>query len=114
MNDFRVTLTGPAYLLDALEAVFRTCGIATERGLESSYDGVAVSVPALYAVASREVLARCISAHRLQEKAPHKVTYFVSGKGSRVIQDYSAPAIAAALAQAQHLSYEVPPEVPRV
>jgi hypothetical protein len=106
MNEFRVTLTGSADLLDALETLFRTCGVVTERGVVSSYDRVAVSAPAVHAVASRDVLARCISAYGVGQKAPHKVTYFLPGKGFHTVKDYSFNAIAEVLGQTEELCLE--------
>jgi hypothetical protein len=106
VNEFRVTLTGAADLLDTLETLFRTCGVATERGFVSSYDGVAVSAPALHAVASRDVLAQCISTYGMGRRVSRKVTYFVPEKGSLFVRDYSFNAIAEVLGQTQELCLE--------
>jgi hypothetical protein len=105
MNEFRVTVTGSADLLDGLETIFRTCGVVTERGMVSSYDGVAVSAPALHATASRDALARCISAYGIGQNTPYRVTYFVPGKGSQIVKDYSFKAIAEVLGQTEELCF---------
>jgi hypothetical protein len=106
MEDIRVTVSGSAQEMDELERFCRKHGVMTERGFISAYDGVAVSVLALHAIASFDVLAQCIAAYGAIPGAPLRVSYFVPGKGNRVVEDYSVETVAEVLRQTQELSFE--------
>ena len=94
MEEFRLTVTGSSEEMDVLEQFCRQCGVATERGVVSGYEGVAVTLYAVYITAGIDVLSQCIAAYRSARKAPLKLTYYVPGKGTLVVKDFSLKAVA--------------------
>jgi hypothetical protein len=106
MEDIRVTVTGSEQEMDELETFCRKQGVMTERGLISAYDGVAVSVFALHAIARFEVLAQCIAAYGALRATRLRVSYVVPGKGRLTVTDYGFKAVAEVLRQTQELSFD--------
>ena len=106
MEDFRLTVTGATDEVEELEQYLRKCGVVTEHGLVSSYEGVAVSVFALYAIGTLEVLAQCVADHGSAKKPRLKVSYFISGKGQRTFKDYTFAEVAEVLRATRELHIE--------
>ena len=106
MNDLRLTITGPMDEIEALELFCRKSGVHTERGLVSSYAGVAVSALALHAIGSFDVLAQCLATYGTAHKPSLKVTYFITGKGQQAVKDYTFDAMAEVLRKTQELHFE--------
>jgi hypothetical protein len=106
MEDYRVTITGSTEEIEVLEQLWRSNGVATKRGIVSSYEGVAVTAFAIHATAPLEFLAQCIAAYGTVQGSPLTVSYFVPGKGRRIIKDYSLEAVADVLRQTQELCFE--------
>jgi hypothetical protein len=94
MEDFRLTVTGSSEEVDALEQFCRKYGVATERGVVSACEGVAVIEFAVYITARFDVVCQCISAYLDVRKAPLKVTYSAPGKGTLVMEDFSPEGVA--------------------
>jgi len=97
MDQFRLTVTGSSEEMDGLEAFGRNYGVATERGVVSDYEGVAVTLFAVYLTAASEVVAQCIAAYLSARQAPLRITYFVPGQGNRVARDFSLNGVAETL-----------------
>ena len=106
MEDFRLTVTGSSPEMDALEQFCRQYGVATERGVVSAYEGVAVTLFAVYITARFEVVAKCMAAYRGSREAPLKVTCYVPGRGTVVLHDFSPDGVAAILRAADQLHVE--------
>jgi hypothetical protein len=106
MEDFRLTVTGSREEMDVLQEFCRNYGVATERGTVSAYEGVAVVMFAVYITALLDVLSQCISAYRGARKAPLKVTYFVKGQGTLVMEDFSPDGVAKVLGATDQLQIE--------
>jgi len=106
MKHFRLTVTGTSDEMDVLEQFCRNYGVATERGVVSAYEGVAVTLFAVYITAAIEIVAQCIVAYRSARKAPLKVTYFVPGKGTLVVEDFSLNAVTKILGATDQLHVE--------
>ena len=94
MEEFRLTVTGSSEEMDVLEQFCRKYGVVTERGVVSAYEGVAVTMFAVYISAPFDIVSQCISAYRGTRRAPLKVTYFAPGKGTLVLADFSLDAVA--------------------
>jgi hypothetical protein len=92
--------------MDLLEQFCRQYGLATERGVVSAYEGVAVTLFAVYVTAQLEVLAKCVAAYRGSRKAPLKVTRYVPGRGTVVVDDFSLDGVAAILRDTDQLHVE--------
>ena len=106
MEDFRLTVTGSSEEMDVLELFCRQYGVLTERGVASGYEGVAVTLFAVYITAGIDVLCQCISAYRGTRKAPLKVTYYAPGQGTLVMEDFSPEGVAKVLQAADQLHVE--------
>ena len=106
MDDFRVTVTGSAQEMDELERFCRKHGVVTERGLLSSYEGVAVTVFALHAIGSFNVVAQCIAEYGAAQGPGLKMSYVVPGKGHMKPAGYSFKAIAEVLRETQQLTFD--------
>ena len=106
MDDFRLTVTGSSEEMDVLEQFCRKYGVATERGVVSAYEGVAVTMFAVYITARFDVVCQCFSAYLDTRKAPLKVTYFAPGKGTLVLADFSLDAVANILCATDQLHVE--------
>jgi hypothetical protein len=83
--------------VDALEQFCRQTGLSTERGLVSGYEGVAVTLFAVYIIAGLEVVARCLAGYHTTRQPSPKVTYFTQATGNVVVQDFSPEGIAKVL-----------------
>ncbi len=105
MENFRVTATGAPEEVEELEQHFRKCGLLTEHGLVSSYEGVAVTVFALHAVGRMEAVAQCLAEYGEARKGRLKVTYFAPGKGQQTVKDYAYASILAVLKETQELNF---------
>ena len=105
MENFRVTATGAPEEMEDLEQHFRKCGLHTEHGLVSSYEGVAVTVFALHAVGRMEAVAQSVAEYGEARKGRLKVTYFASGKGRQTLEDYTFASVAAVLRETQELNF---------
>ena len=112
MEDFRLTLTGPTDEMEELDQHLRKCGILTEHGLVSSYEGVAVSVFALHAIGRLEVLAQCIAEYGNAKKPRLKVSCFISGEGHRTLTDYTFAEVAEVLHATRELHIEREADAP--
>src|ERR1019366_5381239 len=64
-------VTGSSDVMDVLEQFCRNYSVAAERGVVSAYEGVAVTMFAVYLTARLDVLSQCISAYRSSRKAVH-------------------------------------------
>jgi hypothetical protein len=106
MEDFRLTITGSSEEMDVLDQFCRKYGVATTRGVVSAYEGVAVTLFAVYITARPDILCQCLAAYRVTRKASLKVTYYVSGKGTLVFQDFSPDGVAALLRATDQLHVE--------
>jgi hypothetical protein len=106
MEDFRLTVTGSSEEMDVLELFCRQYGVLTERGVASGYEGVAVTLFAVYITAGIDVLCQCISAYRRAREASLKVSCFVPGRGTLVTEDFSPEALANLLRATGHLHIE--------
>jgi hypothetical protein len=106
MEDFRLTVTGSSQEMDVLEQFCRRYGVATRRGVASAYEGVAVTLFAVYITTRMDILCQCIAAYRDARKAPLNVTYFAPGKGTLVVQDFSPEGIAKILRATDQLHIE--------
>jgi hypothetical protein len=106
MDDFRLTVTGSSEEMDVLEQFCSEYGVATERGVVSAYEGVAVTMFAVCITTGIDVLCQCLSAYRTTRRAPLKVTYFASGKGTLVMQDFSPAGVAKILRTTDQLHVE--------
>jgi hypothetical protein len=106
MGDFRFTVTGSSEEMDVLEQFCRKYGVATERGVVSAYEGVAVTLFAVYITARFDVLCQCISDYRSSRKASLKVTRFAPGKGTLAVEDFSPDGVAKVLRATDQLHIE--------
>ena len=106
MEDFRLTVTGSSDEMDVLEQFCRNYSVAAERGVVSAYEGVAVTMFAVYLTARLDVLSQCISAYRSSRKAPLKVTYYAPGKGTLIVVDFSPDGVATILRATDQLHIE--------
>jgi hypothetical protein len=106
MEGFRLTVTGSSEEMDVLEQFCRNYGVATERGVVSAYEGVAVTLFAVYITAQFDVICQCISAYRSARKAPLKVTYYAPGKGTLLVADFSPDGVAIILRATDQLHVE--------
>ena len=70
MEDFRLTVTGSSEEMCLLEEFCRNYGVATERGVVSAYEGVAVTLFAVYITAPIEIVSQCVVATAALEKHP--------------------------------------------
>ena len=108
MEEFRLTVTGSSEEMDALDAFCRNYGVATERGVISAYEGVAVTLFAVYITAALELVSQCIAAYHSARTAPLKITYYVPGRGTLVAQDFSLIGVATLLRATDQLHVEDP------
>ncbi|MGD0261424.1 MAG: hypothetical protein ABSD29_16540 [Verrucomicrobiota bacterium] len=106
MEDFRLTVTGSSEEMCLLEEFCRNYGVATERGVVSAYEGVAVTLFAVYITAPIEIVSQCVVAYRSARKAPLKVTFFVPGKGTLLVEDFSLNGLAELLRATGQLHIE--------
>ena len=106
MEDFRLTVTGSSDEMDVMEQFCRNYSVAAERGVVSAYEGVAVTMFAVYLTARFDVLSQCISAYRSSRKAPLKVTYYAAGRGTLVMEDFSPEGVAGVLRATDQLHIE--------
>ena len=106
MEDFRLTVTGSSEEMDVLEEFCRKYGVATTRGVVSAYEGVAVTLFAVYIAARLDILCQCLAAYRVTRKTSLKVTYFVPDAGTRVMDDFSPDGVAAILRATNQLHVE--------
>ena len=106
MEDCRLTVTGSSQQMDALDQFCREYGVATARGVVSAYEGVAVTLFAVYITAPPDALCQCVSAYFGGRTEPLEVTYFAPGKGTRVIQDFSPDGVATVLGATDQLRVE--------
>ena len=106
MDDFRLTVTGSSQEMDVLEQFCREYGVATERGVISAYEGVAVIMFAVHITARFDVVCQCFFAYLDARKAPLKVTYFAPGRGTLVMEDSSLDGVANTLCATDQLHVE--------
>jgi hypothetical protein len=106
MEDLRLTVTGSSEEMDMLEEFCRRYGVATERGVVSVYEGVAVTIFAVYITARLDVLSQCLAAYRNTRTAALKLTYYAPGKGTLVMEDFSPEAVAEVLRATDQLHVE--------
>ena len=106
MEIFRLTVTGTSEEMNVLEEFCRNYGVATKRGVVSAYEGVAVTLFAVYITAPIEVVSQCIAAYRNAREAPLKTTYYVPDKGTLVVEDFSLNGIAKILRATDQLHVE--------
>ena len=106
MEDFRFTVTGSSEEMDVLAQFCREYGVATERGVVPAYEGVAVTLFAVYITAASEAVSQCLAAYLSARKAPLKVSCFVAGKGTLVVEDFSLEGLAKVLRATGQLHVE--------
>jgi hypothetical protein len=106
MDAFRLTVTGSSREMDTLEAFCRNHDVATERGVVSAYEGVAVTLFAVYITAAIETISQCLATYHGARNTPLRVTYYLPGKGTLVVQDFSPTAIAKVLGATDQLHVE--------
>jgi len=106
MDQFRLTVTGSSEEMDVLEAFCRDYGVATERGVLSTYEGIAVTLFAVYITAAIEIVSQCIAAYHTARAAPLRVTYFVPGQGTVVAKDFSLNGVTQTLRATNQLHIE--------
>jgi hypothetical protein len=106
MEEFQLTVTGSSEEMDVLEQFCRKYGVATSRGVVSAYEGVAVTLFAVYITARFDIVCQCMSAYRGSRKAPLKVTYYAPGKGTLVVEDFSPDGVAHILRVTDQLHIE--------
>jgi hypothetical protein len=106
MEDFRLTITGSSEEMDLLEEFCRNYGVVAERGVVSAYEGVAVTLFAVYITAPIEIVSQCVAAYHSARKAPLKVTCFLPGKGTLPVEDFSLKGVAEILRATGQLHIE--------
>jgi hypothetical protein len=106
MGEFRVAVTGGTEEIDALEQFCVERGLESERGVVSEYEGVAVSVLALFVSGTFEEVVQGIAAYGASQPPPFNARYFVSQKGHQVIKDYRLETVAEVLSQTEQLHFD--------
>jgi hypothetical protein len=65
-----------------------------------------VTLFAVYITGAIEIVSQCVAAYHGARNAPLKVTYFVPGKGTLVVQDFSLNGVANLLRATDQLHVE--------
>jgi hypothetical protein len=106
MDVLRLTITGSSDEIDLLEQFGRQYGLSFERGVVSSYEGMAITLIALHFTAPVEILAQFLAAYHAARQAPLRGTYFLPGKGEVFVRDFTLTGIAAVLRLTAQLHLE--------
>ena len=109
MDQFRLTVTGSSEEMDVLEQFCRGCAVVTERGVISAYEGVAITLFAVYITAAFEAVSQCIAAYRKARTEPLKVTYDIPGRGTLIVRDFTPDGLAYVLRATDQLHLEIAP-----
>ena len=99
-------MTGSSQEMNVLEEFCRKHEVAVKRGVVSAYEGVAVTLFAVYITGTIEVIAQCIAAYRGARNEPLKVTCYVPGRGTMVVEDFSVNGVAKVLQTTDQLHVE--------
>ncbi len=106
MVTLRLSVTGSAESLDALEAFCQHEGIEVQRGASAANDRTAQLLVVLYIIAKFDVIPKCISAFMRNRKRPPKFTRFIEGKGFVEFEGYSPEEIAKILSKTDEFHIE--------
>ena len=107
---FRLKITGSFKEQAVLEQFCRLHGVRTERAVVTEYEGVAVTVLALYVSGSTDGLSRCLADFRCARRLS-PVSYVVPGRGQVSVADHSAEGMAKVLRETEDLHLEECPSV---
>ena len=107
MEQYRLTVTGSSEEMDVLEQFCREHAVATERGVVSAYEGVAITLFAVYITVAFEAVSQCIAAYRNARTEPLKATYFIPGRGTLILGDFTPDGLANLLQATDQLHLEI-------